>query len=50
VKKIGESNLVNAFGTVIDDLKTFAVPMLYTLAHGERLAHRWKAGQGWVEG
>jgi hypothetical protein len=48
VKKLGESDLVDAFGTVVEDLKSFAVPMLRTLARGERFAQRWKAGQGWV--
>jgi len=48
VKKAGESVLVDALGTIVEDLKSFAVPMLRTLARGERFAQRWKAGQGWV--
>lgn len=47
-KKIGEIDLVDAFGTVIEDLKVFAVPMLGTLARRERFAQRWRAGKGWM--
>ena len=50
VKKIGESHLVDTFGMVIDDIKTFAAPLFSTLASEEGFAHRWQAGQGWVEG
>ena len=48
VRKIGESELTDAFGSIVDDLKIFALPMLGSLARGERLAENWKAGQGWV--
>jgi predicted nucleotidyltransferase component of viral defense system len=48
VKKIGESDLVDAFGGVVDDLKIFAMPLLHSLARGEAFLQKWKAGQGWV--
>jgi hypothetical protein len=47
-KRIGESDLAGAFGTVVEDLEAFAVPMFRTLARGERFAQSWKAGRGWV--
>ena len=48
VRKIGESELIDAFGRVVDDVKTFAMPALRSLASGERLTKQWKAGRGWV--
>jgi hypothetical protein len=48
VKKIGESDLVDAFGGVVDGLKIFAMPLLHSLARGEAFPQNWKAGQGWV--
>jgi len=46
--KIGEKELVDALGRVLEDLKSFAVPALRSLADGERPAKQWKAGKGWV--
>ena len=48
VRKIGEPDLVDAFGRIITDMQTFALPALRALAHGEKLAQHWKAGSGWV--
>jgi predicted nucleotidyltransferase component of viral defense system len=48
VKKVGESELLDAFGRIVDDLKIFATPVFRSLARGERFAQKWKAGQGWV--
>lgn len=48
VRKLGENDLVDSFGKVVEDLKTFAVPMLRALARGERSTQRWEAGRGWV--
>lgn len=48
VKKIGETELIDAFGRVVDDVKTFAMPALHSLANGETLSKHWKAGRGWV--
>lgn len=48
VRKLGENDLVDSFGKVVEELKTFAVPMLRTLARGERSTQRWEAGRGWV--
>ena len=47
-KKVGESELMDAFGIIVDDLEIFVMPMLRSLARGERFAQIWKAGQGWV--
>jgi hypothetical protein len=48
VRRIGESELIDAFERVVDDVKIFAMPVLQSLAGGERLTKQWKAGQGWV--
>jgi hypothetical protein len=48
VRKIGESDLIEAFGRVVDHIKIFAMPALTSLASGERLKKLWKAGRGWV--
>jgi hypothetical protein len=48
VRKIGETELVDAFGRIVNDVKVFAMPALQSLASGERLKKQWKAGQGWV--
>jgi len=48
VKKVGERELIDAFGRIVDDLKIFAMPVLRSLARGERFAQKWEAGQGWV--
>jgi predicted nucleotidyltransferase component of viral defense system len=48
VKKMGEDSLVDAFGKVVEELKHFAMPVLRSLASGEEIAQRWKAGTGWV--
>jgi hypothetical protein len=47
VKKIGESDLVDAFGRIVEDIKIFVMPVLRSLARGEQFALKWKAGQGW---
>jgi predicted nucleotidyltransferase component of viral defense system len=48
VRKIGERELVDEFGRIVDDVKVFAMPALCSLVSGERLTKQWKAGQGWV--
>ncbi|MBC8024632.1 MAG: nucleotidyl transferase AbiEii/AbiGii toxin family protein [Steroidobacteraceae bacterium] len=48
VRRIGETELVDAFGRIVDDLKIFAMPALNSLANSERLSKHWKAGRGWV--
>jgi predicted nucleotidyltransferase component of viral defense system len=48
VRKIGESDLIDAFGRIVDDVKIFAMPALRSLASGEAFSKHWKAGQGWV--
>lgn len=47
-RKIGEDHLVDVFGKVVKDLKNFAMPVLRSLAHDEKLTQQWKAGTGWV--
>jgi len=49
VKKIGEGELANRFAEVIEHIKTFVVPMLRSVASGERIAQHWKAGKGWLD-
>ena len=48
VKKMGESELIDAFGRVVDDVRIFAMPALHSLASGETHSKHWKAGRGWV--
>jgi predicted nucleotidyltransferase component of viral defense system len=48
VKKIGEDELTDAFGKVVEDLKNFAMPVLRSHIGGEKLPQQWKAGNGWV--
>lgn len=48
VRKIGEIELIDAFGRIVDDVRIFAMPVLRSLASGERFTKQWKAGQGWV--
>ena len=48
VKKIGEAHLADTLGKVVDDLKNFVMPVLCSLASGEKLTQQWKAGTGWV--
>jgi hypothetical protein len=48
VRKIGEHELTDAFSKVIEDLKIFAMPMLSSIARGEKLSQRWNAKNGWL--
>jgi predicted nucleotidyltransferase component of viral defense system len=48
VRKMGENDLIDAFGTVVADLKVFALPALRALARGENIMQQWKAGSGWL--
>jgi hypothetical protein len=45
---MGENHLIDAFDTVVADLKIFALPALRALARGEELTQPWKAGSGWL--
>jgi hypothetical protein len=48
VRKIGETELIDAFDRVVDDVKIFAMPALHSLAGAKTLSKQWKAGRGWV--
>jgi predicted nucleotidyltransferase component of viral defense system len=48
VRKIGETELTEALGKVVEDIKVFAMPLLRSLARGEKLTRQWKARKGWV--
>jgi hypothetical protein len=48
VKKMGDGQLIDAFGKILEDLKIFAMPVFRSLARGEKLTQQWKAGKGWV--
>lgn len=48
VNKIGEGELTDAFGEIVTDLRTFVMPALGSLARGEQISERWKAGKGWI--
>jgi hypothetical protein len=45
---MGDDQLIDAFGTVLEDLKIFSMPVFRSLARGEKLTQQWKAGKGWV--
>jgi predicted nucleotidyltransferase component of viral defense system len=48
VRKMGDDELTDAFGKVVNDLRTFARPLLRSLERSEQLDQRWEAGNGWV--
>jgi hypothetical protein len=48
VRKIGEDELKDEFGEVVEDIRILAMPMLRSIARGEKLARRWKSGNGWL--
>jgi len=45
---MGEDHLIGAFDRVVEDLRMFAMPMLRSLALGEKFRQQWKVGTGWV--
>ena len=47
VRKMNEDELIDQFGMIIEDIKTFAMPAFRSLASGEKVAQQWKAGNGW---
>lgn len=47
-KKIGEGDLIDAFGRVVNDVKIFATPAMRSLTSGAKLTKQWRAGRGWV--
>lgn len=48
VKKIGEDELVDAFGNVVQEIKAFATPAFSSLARGKPMIRQWRAGRGWI--
>lgn len=48
VKKIGEDELTDAFGKIVADLRSFAMPLLRSLARGEKFTQKWNAKKGWI--
>lgn len=48
VRKIGETDLVDAFDRIVEDLNAFAMPVLRSLTSDMGLPRQWKAAQGWV--
>lgn len=48
VRKMDEDELIDGFGKIIEDIKTFAMPAFRSLASGKKVAQRWKSGNGWV--
>jgi hypothetical protein len=48
-KKIGEGELTDALGRVVEELRAFAMPVLRALALSARFTQQWKAGRAWVE-
>jgi hypothetical protein len=47
VKKMGEGGLTDALGRVVEDLKSFVMPVLRAISRDERFARNWKAGGRW---
>lgn len=48
VKKIGEAELTDTLGKVVADLRSFAMPLLSSLARGEKFAQKWNTQKGWI--
>jgi predicted nucleotidyltransferase component of viral defense system len=48
VRKIGKNELVDTFGKVVEDLEIFAMPVLRSLASGEKFTQQWKVRRGWI--
>src|SRR5882757_6551223 len=48
VKKIGEEQLTDAFGKIVEEIKVFALPALRSLARNDKFAEQWRAGTGWI--
>lgn len=48
VRKMGEEELIDRFGKIIEDIKTFAMPAFRSLASGDKIAQQWRTGNGWV--
>jgi predicted nucleotidyltransferase component of viral defense system len=48
VKKIGEDELTDALDKIVADLRSFAIPLLRSLARGEKFAQNWNAKKGWI--
>jgi predicted nucleotidyltransferase component of viral defense system len=48
VKKIGEEELIDALGKIVADLSSFAMPLLRSLARGEKFTQKWNAKKGWI--
>lgn len=48
VRRMGAPDLIDAFGEIVADLKIFAMPAFQSLARGDQLAMRWRAGNGWA--
>lgn len=46
-KKIGENELADGFGRVVEDIRIFAMPVFRSLARDERLTNSWRAGR-WI--
>jgi hypothetical protein len=46
-RKIGEQELADVFGKIVEDLRAFVLPMLRSLNRGESAAQYWKGGSGW---
>jgi hypothetical protein len=47
-ERMGESELADMLGSVVQDLTNFAMPVFRAIAHGEKLPRYWRAGQGWA--
>lgn len=47
-KKIGEEELIDSLGKIVDEIKVFAMPAFSSLARGQALKDKWRAGKGWI--
>jgi predicted nucleotidyltransferase component of viral defense system len=48
VKKIGEGELIDTLGKIVADLRNFAMPLLRSVARGEKFAEKWSTKKGWI--
>jgi predicted nucleotidyltransferase component of viral defense system len=48
VRKMGQRELEDAFGKIVNDLRIFVTPLLRSLTGGEHLNQVWKPDYGWA--
>jgi hypothetical protein len=50
VRKSGEKDLINSLDQIVTDIEKFTMPVLRSVALGERFDMQWKSGDSWSSG